>query len=434
MPAASKIWEAAKREGVAGSFKLAVERIDPLLGFPLGRLKYWRCLRSGRPYFGSFHAASQGSLARHRYMRQLVRLDCTPEAKHGSYSILEIGSWAGGSALVWATAIKEFNRGRGCVVCVDPFTDYIDLNTNRGGVYRAMAKAARNNVILNLFHHNVRSSGHDDVVLSFRGSSERCLPLLQGESFDLIYVDGDHSYNAVLRDLKNSNRLVRDGGVLCGDDLELQFGEIDQGAAQAKAQSDYERDPRTGQLFHPGVTLGVWKFFGQPVSSWDGFWAMRKSAAAGCRSFWTRHASQRNRIRPAAQWFRLGERISPRSGLAAKKRGLMKILITGGAGYIGSVLTPTLLALGHEVTVLDNFYFRQNSLAECCHYSTFRVIRGDSRDEAVMKPLVAKADVVIPLAALVGVPLCNRIKLARSRPIWRPSLCCAVLSAKTSGC
>jgi nucleoside-diphosphate-sugar epimerase len=86
----------------------------------------------------------------------------------------------------------------------------------------------------------------------------------------------------------------------------------------------------------------------------------------------------------------------------------MNILITGGGGYIGSVLTPTLLALDHEVTVLDNFYFGQNSLMDACHYDKFQVVRGDSRDEALVKPLLAKADLIIPLAALVGVPLCNQ--------------------------
>jgi nucleoside-diphosphate-sugar epimerase len=90
----------------------------------------------------------------------------------------------------------------------------------------------------------------------------------------------------------------------------------------------------------------------------------------------------------------------------------MKILITGGAGYIGSVLTPALLAQGHEVTVLDSFYFRQNSLADCCQYDTFQVVRGDCRDEAFVKPFVAKADLLIPLAALVGVPLCNADHIA----------------------
>ncbi len=86
----------------------------------------------------------------------------------------------------------------------------------------------------------------------------------------------------------------------------------------------------------------------------------------------------------------------------------MKILITGGAGYLGSVLTPTLLALGHEVTVVDRFLFRQNSLMDCCQYEGFLVVSGDCRDRDLMKPLVAKADLIIPLAALVGAPLCRQ--------------------------
>lgn len=85
----------------------------------------------------------------------------------------------------------------------------------------------------------------------------------------------------------------------------------------------------------------------------------------------------------------------------------MNILVTGAAGYIGSVLVPRLLAAGHAVTVVDNFMFAQTSLAECCAYETFQVVRGDCRDEALMKRLLADADVVIPLAALVGAPLCK---------------------------
>jgi nucleoside-diphosphate-sugar epimerase len=90
----------------------------------------------------------------------------------------------------------------------------------------------------------------------------------------------------------------------------------------------------------------------------------------------------------------------------------MRILITGGAGYIGSVLTPTLLASGHEVTVLDNFMFRQATLLDCCQYPGFQVVRGDCRDESLMKRLVTKADLIVPLAALVGAPLCNLDRIA----------------------
>lgn len=83
------------------------------------------------------------------------------------------------------------------------------------------------------------------------------------------------------------------------------------------------------------------------------------------------------------------------------------ILVTGGAGYIGSTLVPQLLAAGHGVTVLDNFLFKQTSLNNCCHYDNFSVVKGDIRSERTMVPLLKAADVIIPLAALVGAPLCN---------------------------
>ncbi|CAK0750053.1 GDP-D-glycero-alpha-D-manno-heptose dehydrogenase [uncultured Gammaproteobacteria bacterium] len=89
----------------------------------------------------------------------------------------------------------------------------------------------------------------------------------------------------------------------------------------------------------------------------------------------------------------------------------LSILITGGAGYLGSIMVPALLAAGHRVTVLDSFIFRQSSLFEVCADPNFDVVRGDARSEAVLKPLLAKADVVIPLAALVGAPLCDRDEL-----------------------
>lgn len=87
------------------------------------------------------------------------------------------------------------------------------------------------------------------------------------------------------------------------------------------------------------------------------------------------------------------------------------ILVTGGAGYLGSILVSELLKLGHNVTVLDTFIFGQNSLLECCANENFNVIRGDARDEDVLTPLVKKADYIIALAALVGAPLCGRDKI-----------------------
>ena len=84
----------------------------------------------------------------------------------------------------------------------------------------------------------------------------------------------------------------------------------------------------------------------------------------------------------------------------------MKFFVTGGAGYIGSVLTPTLLERGHSVTVLDTFERGDTALAACCQYPNFIPVRGDARDERLLDELVPKADVAIPLAALVGAPIC----------------------------
>ena len=83
------------------------------------------------------------------------------------------------------------------------------------------------------------------------------------------------------------------------------------------------------------------------------------------------------------------------------------ILVTGGAGYLGSTMVPDLLNAGHKVTVLDNFLFKQASLNHVCNNPNFSVVRGDVRSEGTIAPLIKKADIIIPLAALVGAPLCN---------------------------
>ena len=85
----------------------------------------------------------------------------------------------------------------------------------------------------------------------------------------------------------------------------------------------------------------------------------------------------------------------------------MKILVTGGAGYLGSTLVPDLLSAGYEVKVLDNFMFKQSSLNHVCFHPKFSVVKGDIRVERTMRTLMKDTDVIIPLAALVGAPICN---------------------------
>lgn len=86
----------------------------------------------------------------------------------------------------------------------------------------------------------------------------------------------------------------------------------------------------------------------------------------------------------------------------------MKILITGGAGYIGSILTPLLLERGCQVVVLDNFSYGQTTLLECCQDPEFKIVRGDARDERLITKLIKTVDCIIPLACIVGAPACDQ--------------------------
>ena len=88
------------------------------------------------------------------------------------------------------------------------------------------------------------------------------------------------------------------------------------------------------------------------------------------------------------------------------------ILVTGGGGYIGSVLVPELLKKGHRVTVLDSFLYKQNSLLECCSYENFEIINGDCRDRDTLKKVLEGKEFILPLAAIVGFPACDKDTVA----------------------
>lgn len=90
----------------------------------------------------------------------------------------------------------------------------------------------------------------------------------------------------------------------------------------------------------------------------------------------------------------------------------MKILVTGGAGYIGSVLIPELLRERHEVIVIDNFTYNQASLLDCCYDKKLTVIRGDIRDKNLITEWIKKVDAILPLACITGAPACDKDPIA----------------------
>jgi nucleoside-diphosphate-sugar epimerase len=90
----------------------------------------------------------------------------------------------------------------------------------------------------------------------------------------------------------------------------------------------------------------------------------------------------------------------------------MKILVTGGAGYIGSILVPELLKKGHEVIVIDNFMYNQTSLLNCCYSKNLTIVRGDARSKNIVAKHLRNVDAIFPLACMTGAPLCEKDTIA----------------------
>lgn len=230
-----------------------------------------------KPYFGWYLSARQGTPDRLQLMGWLARAE-SKKMKEGCFRLLEIGSWAGGSALTWGRALRD-TRESFEVLCVDAWRPSFDLARNRDIHYRKMDGAKHRDRIFRLFVHNVSAAGLAGHVLPLRGTSKERLAQLQPGIFDLVYIDGDHSYGGVQHDLQASARILRVGGVLCGDDLEAQVPGLDLEHLKRHLDQDYVLDPVRDLHYHPGLSLAVWEFFGEEVSERLGFWAMRKTAA-----------------------------------------------------------------------------------------------------------------------------------------------------------
>ena len=229
-------------------------------------------LLEGRPYFGPAMRSLQGLASRHKYILPVVR----KLAKKSRIEILEVGSWAGASAISWASAMKSLGL-KGHVTCVDPWLPYFDLDKEQISIghYERMNDAAQAGAIRKLFEHNVACAGFCEVIIPREGKSSDVLPELRDQSFDIIYLDGSHAYDDVVFDLRQAKRLIRPGGIVSGDDLELQLADLDPAEVEAavRRRQDFASTNGAGSDYHPGITLAVAEELGD-VSSWDGFWAV----------------------------------------------------------------------------------------------------------------------------------------------------------------
>lgn len=215
---------------------------------------------------------------RHLFMMGIV-WKLVNENQNPNLKILEVGSWFGASALSWAQGLKLYNSAQGQITCVDAWEPFFDTSNNKhtDNVYQSMQQSLAADIAYNIFLHNMDTLPSTINTQHLRGQSEDLLPILKENAFDVIFIDADHTYHPVKRDILNSIPLLKTGGIICGDDLNLQLHECDEKIAKENPEVDFIKDPLTNRNFHPGVTLAVSEIFGK-VSSWGGFWAMQKTS------------------------------------------------------------------------------------------------------------------------------------------------------------
>lgn len=186
--------------------------------------------------------------------------------------VLEVGSYEGQSAMYFNRLISGMFPDGGSVTCVDPWTPYHSLEQLAAGLtYVNMDADLRSGVAFERFGKNIQKADPRVPIEHFRGTLTQAMMLtLTGRWFDVVYIDGDHRYASVREDIANAKRLVRVGGLICGDDLERQLDESAVERARELANVDYQDD------YHPGVSLAVYEAFGH-VWCDNSIWAMKRT-------------------------------------------------------------------------------------------------------------------------------------------------------------
>ena len=176
---------------------------------------------------------------------------------------LEVGSWMGDSTKILGKIAKE-NQGK--LFCVDWW---------KGSPGTDLAQAAKEKNVFSSFWNRMISEGLEDTVVPIRGSSEIVLPILGKNTFDLIFIDGDHRYNSAIRDIRLSLPLVKaDKGILCGHDCEGYPTDFEPDFLEAgRNQDQYEG-------VHCGVVLAVGETFSQ-YSLYRSIWCVQRREEGG---------------------------------------------------------------------------------------------------------------------------------------------------------
>lgn len=204
-----------------------------------------------------------GDWTRHLIFPAAIKYSMKNCPKDRELKFLEIGVWAGYSTSSWIKALKKSGRKFHITVIDNWYPEYSEIDFQQSDHYEKMTKLVENGEVEKIFRANMEILLKPDQITVIKGNSREILKQLPSGSFDLISLDANHLYQFVLEDLNEAQRLLNDGGLLVGDDLEVQLDEI---VNFPEVESEYFTDNVTGLSFHPGVTKAVWEKYGRVLN------------------------------------------------------------------------------------------------------------------------------------------------------------------------
>jgi len=243
-----------------------------------------KCMQENRPYFGNLWKTAPSPLSSGLCAASCLKLLPSKEA----VNVLEIGAFCGFSTVSIAYGLEmRHGNAKGTICSCDLFRDASPASLARPG--HALTDPSSRNLNGYLkwdwFSWNVSNAKAKASVHPFVGRSQDMLAFLQEDSFDLILLAGARDYLSSSHDMEKAKRLIRCGGIICGEGLAAQPSEIDMGFLKAeltKSKIPPQRvdDPRSGKSCDcPGVLLAVSELFGNLAPQHGSFWCVRKTAS-----------------------------------------------------------------------------------------------------------------------------------------------------------
>ena len=239
--------------------------IIEILRYYTGYFVYKYNLFLNKVYIGGYLFSQQEiGRGRHHIIKKILNLlikKNNSDVKKKEIEILEIGSYCGESALLFGDFL--FNKNVSFkITCVDIWGPYPFKNL-RGFYSKKFNANIINGKVFNLFKHNMKKSNFHKNIIPIKGDSNKLLKKLK-KKFDLIFVDGSHSYKYVYNDIKNSIKLLNNNGFLIGDDYEQSYKQTKYLNFKKLIRNNIDSiyDKKTKENFHPGVTLAVHQLLG----------------------------------------------------------------------------------------------------------------------------------------------------------------------------